>query len=100
MHFFGFFGVAATAAGILTGAVLLFQKVFARAAFASNATLAFATIALLLAGLQIMCLGLASEMLSRTYYESQKKPIYVATATRSSAMDSRCNHEVGRTLAY
>jgi glycosyltransferase involved in cell wall biosynthesis len=98
MHFFGFFGVAATAAGILTGSVLLFQKVFARAAFASNATLAFATIALLLAGLQIMCLGLASEMLSRTYYESQKKPIYVARATKCSGMDSRFNQEVGGTL--
>jgi len=99
MHFFGFFGVAATAAGILTGSVLLFQKVFAQAAFASNATLAFATIALLLTGLQIMCLGLASEMLSRTYYESQKKPIYVDRATKCSGMDSRFNQEVGGTLA-
>jgi len=78
MHFFGFFGLAATGAGILTGALLAFQKVIARAVFVSNATLAFATIALLLAGLQIVCLGLASEILSRTYYESQKKSIYVA----------------------
>ena len=84
MHFFGFFGLAATGAGILTGSLLLFQKVVAHAAFASNSTLAFATIALLLAGLQIICLGLASEILSRTYYESQKKPIYVARETTIS----------------
>jgi len=49
MHFFGFIGLAATGAGILTGFLLLFQKVAARAVFASNATLTFATIALLLA---------------------------------------------------
>ena len=84
MHFFGFFGLAATGAGIVTGALLTFQKVIARAVFVSNATLAFATIALLLAGLQIVCLGLASEILSRTYYESQKKPIYVTRETMIS----------------
>ena len=84
MHFFGFFGLAATGAGFLSGSLLLFQKVFARAVFASNATLTLATIALLLAGGQIMCLGLVSEMLSRTYYESQKKPIYVTRATKGS----------------
>src|SRR4029077_4772294 len=82
MHFFGFFGFAATGAGILTGSLLLFQKVIGRAAFISNSILAFATIALILTGLQIVCLGLASEILSRTYYESQKKPIYVTRATR------------------
>ena len=98
MHFFGFFGVAATSAGVLTGSVLLFQKVFARAAFASNSTLAFGTIALLLAGLQIICLGLASEMLSRTYYESQKKPIYVTSATKCSDMDPRFDQELEGTL--
>jgi len=38
--------------------LLLFQKVAARAVFASNATLTFATIALLLAGAQIMCMGI------------------------------------------
>ena len=39
--------------------------------------LTFAAIALILAGVQILCLGLASEIVSRTYYESQKKSIYV-----------------------
>ena len=78
MHFFGFFGLAATGSGILTGLLLLFQKLAARAVFTSNATLTFATIALILAGAQILCMGFLSEILSRTYYESQKKPVYVA----------------------
>lgn len=94
MHFFGFFGLVTTGAGIVTGSMLLFQKVFAHAVLASNSSLTFATIALLLAGVQIMCLGLVSEIVSRTYYESQKKPIYVARATKSSNASSGFNQEV------
>ncbi len=94
MHFFGFFGLLATGAGIMTGSLLLFQKAIARTVFTSNATLTFATIALLLAGAQIMCVGLTSEMLSRTYYESQKKPIYVTRTTRSSDVDLGFRGEV------
>src|SRR5258706_8604317 len=94
MHFFGFFGLAATGAGILTGSLALFQKAIARTVFTSNATLTFATIALLLAGVQIMCVGLTSEMLSRTYYESQKKPIYVSRATTISEADLEFRPEV------
>jgi glycosyltransferase involved in cell wall biosynthesis len=94
MHFFGFFGLIATGAGIMTGSLLLFQKVFARAVFASNSSLTFATIALLLAGVQILCLGFVSEMLSRTYYESQKKPIYATRATKSSDANSGFDQEV------
>jgi glycosyltransferase involved in cell wall biosynthesis len=94
MHFFGFFGLAATGAGIVTGSLVLFQKAIARTVFTSNATLTFATIALLLAGAQILCVGLVSEMLSRTYYESQKKPIYVTRTTRISEMDLEFRHEV------
>ena len=38
---------------------------------------------LILAGVQLLCLGLVCEVLSRTYYESQKKPIYAARVMRS-----------------
>jgi len=94
MHFFGFFGLLATGAGIMTGSLLLFQKAIARTVFTSNATLTFATIALLLAGVQIMCVGLTSEILSRTYYESQKKPIYVSRPTTVSDADLGLRGEV------
>jgi glycosyltransferase involved in cell wall biosynthesis len=104
MHFFGFFGLLAIGAGILTGSILVFQKIAAQAAFASNSTLAIATIALLLSGLQIMCLGFASEMLSRTYYESQGKSIYVTRAARASDTHPAPNPEavgsVGKVRGY
>lgn len=37
----------------------------------------------MLVGVQIICLGLAAELLSRTYYESQGKPIYAVRKMRS-----------------
>jgi len=82
----------------LTGFLLLFQKLAARAVFASNATLTFATIALLLAGAQIMCMGFVSEILSRTYYESQKKPVYVTRPTGMPEMGLGSKYDVAGAL--
>ena len=93
-HFFSFFGFAATCAGILSGALLLFQKMIAREVFISNVTLAIATITLLLAGAQILCIGLASEMLARTHRESQDKPTYVSGAMKDSDEEVRISREV------
>jgi glycosyltransferase involved in cell wall biosynthesis len=98
MHFFGFFGLAATIAGILTGLLLLFQKVAARAVFTSDTTLTFATIALVLAGAQIMCMGFLSEILSRTYYESQKKPVYVTRPAKMRETDRGSKYDVAGAL--
>jgi hypothetical protein len=38
--------------------------------------LLFIAMLLLLSGIQFLSVGLIGEMLSRTYYESQNKPIY------------------------
>ena len=77
LHFFGVFGVLATGLGGFSGILLLLQKlIFHRQVFASNIALAIAAAVMFVAGVQILCLGLASEMLCRTYYESQQKPIY------------------------
>jgi glycosyltransferase involved in cell wall biosynthesis len=77
LHFFGAFGLLATGLGGCSSILLLLQKlILHRQVFASNMVLAIAAAVLLVAGVQILCLGLASEMLCRTYYESQQKPIY------------------------
>jgi glycosyltransferase involved in cell wall biosynthesis len=99
LHFFGFFGLSATGAGILSGVLLLFQRLIAHSEIlASNGSLTVAAIILIVAGVQIICLGLASEMLSRTYYESQKKPIYVTRATTRSDMNLGFRQEAVRSL--
>jgi len=95
LHFFGFFGLTAVGAGFLSFLLALFQTLIAHSQLlASNGSLTFAGIVLIAAGVQIICLGLVSEMLARTYYESQKKPIYAIRAIKSSATKTRFNPEV------
>jgi glycosyltransferase involved in cell wall biosynthesis len=84
LHFFGFFGLLATGVGTLIGAALVFKKlVLHKEVMLENGPLLFAATVLILAGIQFLCLGLVSEILSRTYYESQGKPIYSIKAIRS-----------------
>jgi len=71
-----------------------FQKAIARTVFTSNATLTFGDDRSAFGWSSIMCVGLTSEMLSRTYYESQKKPIYVSRATTISEADLEFRPEV------
>ena len=89
LHFFGFFGLLATGAGTLIGSALVFKKlVLHKEVMLANGPLLFAATVLILAGIQFLCLGLASEILSRTYYESQGKPIYAIKAIRSHELPS------------
>jgi glycosyltransferase involved in cell wall biosynthesis len=100
LHFFGFFGLLATGAGILIGAALVFKKLaLHKEVMLENGPLLFAATVLILAGIQFLCLGLVSEILSRTYYESQGKPIYAIKAIRShespSTPEIRQEHRAG-----
>ena len=100
LHFFGFFGLLTTGAGTLIGAALVFKKlVLHKEVMLENGPLLFAATVLILAGIQFLCLGLASEILSRTYYESQGKPIYAIKAIRShespSTLTLRQEHGAG-----
>ncbi|HTG60773.1 MAG TPA: glycosyltransferase family 2 protein [Terriglobia bacterium] len=100
LHFFGFFGLLATGAGTLIGAALVFKKlVLHKEVMLENGPLLFAATVLILAGIQFLCLGLVSEILSRTYYESQGKPIYAIKAIRShespSTLTLRQEHGAG-----
>jgi len=84
LHFFGFLGMLATGAGTIIGSSLLFEKlVLHKEIMLQNGPLLFATTILVLTGIQLLCLGLASELLSRTYYESQGKPIYATREIKS-----------------
>jgi len=83
LHFFGSLGLLMTGAGTFIGSSLAFKKlVLHQEIMLRNGPLLFAATILILAGIQLLCLGLASELLSRTYYESQDKPIYVAREIR------------------
>ena len=64
-------------AGILTSVVALLGRLFGYGTITPVlGPLLVAATALVLGGVVILCLGLVAEILCRTYYESQKKPIY------------------------
>ena len=84
LHFFGFLGLLLAGVGTFMGCSLAFKKlVFHQAIMLQNGPMLFAATLLILVGVQILCLGLVAEILSRTYYESQGKPIYAVRGMRS-----------------
>ena len=84
LHFFGPLGLLATGTGTLIGCWLAFSKlVLHDAIMIPHGPLLFAATLLILVGVQILCLGLVAEIMSRTYYESQGKPIYAVRETRN-----------------
>ena len=88
LHFFGFFGLLAAGTGTLMASVLLLKKlVLHQAVMLQNGPLLFASTIFILAGIQIVGLGLVSELLARTYYESQGKPIYVMRSIQSQELE-------------
>ena len=95
LHFFGFFGLLAAGTGTLMASFLLLKKlVLHQAVMLQNGPLLFASTLFILAGIQLVCLGLVSEILARTYYESQGKPIYVMRSIKSQDLEAEIG--VGR----
>lgn len=77
LHFFGPIGLLATVVGFLINLWLIVDKALnGTALFDKHGPLMLLGAVLILAGVQLISSGLIGEMLSRTYFESQGKPIY------------------------
>jgi glycosyltransferase involved in cell wall biosynthesis len=76
MHFFGSIGLACGAAGALILGGLLLQKLRGIHIMVEHGPLLIAGSVLVLTGIQMFCTGLIGEVLMRTYFESQRRPIY------------------------
>jgi glycosyltransferase involved in cell wall biosynthesis len=74
MYVFGFGGLLAIAASLVTSTYLLVIKVMG--GDIANRPLLTLAVVLGLAGIQLFCFGLLGELLIRTYHESQGRPIY------------------------
>jgi len=86
MHFLGFFALLMTGVGGLMGSVVVLKSMlFHQSVMLQNGPLLFGATLFALAGIQLLGLGLVSEILSHTYYESQKKPIYTTRQIQSHA---------------
>src|SRR5262245_2425734 len=87
LQFFGSWGLLSTAAGILTGLFLAYKKFLVHVEIMKeHGPMLFAAVLLIVCGIQLISVGLLGEMLSRTYYESQKKPTYSVRDIRTRAV--------------
>ncbi len=76
IHVFGTLGLACAGLGTLIGLYLTFIKLFLGENIGSRPLLILAVL-LVVIGVQLVTTGLMGEMITRTYYESQHKPIYL-----------------------
>jgi glycosyltransferase involved in cell wall biosynthesis len=84
LHFFGKLTLASFAGGAGIGAFLAYEKFFHHAnLMLEHGPLMLTGMFLLVTAVQFLSLGLIGELLSRTYYESQNKPIYNVREIRS-----------------
>jgi glycosyltransferase involved in cell wall biosynthesis len=85
LQLFGTLGLLSTAAGSGAAIFLLIRKFIVHVKIMqTHGPLFLASILLIICGIQLISLGLVGEMMSRTYYETQKKRIYAVAETRSS----------------
>jgi glycosyltransferase involved in cell wall biosynthesis len=83
LQIFGLVGGAMGLLGVLVTAWLAYQRLFGYQSIANRPLLLFG-ILLIFTGLQLITLGLLAEFQSRTYHESQNKPIYVIREIREA----------------
>lgn len=76
IQLFGKWGIYTLLAGFCSGAMTLYMKFFEQLSMNRNPLLTL-TAFLLFMGVQFIVLGLLGELNTRTYFESQGKPIYV-----------------------
>ena len=84
LQFFGLLGIFGSGTGMLICLVLAFKKLyFHTQLLTQHGPLLLLGIALFVSGIQFMSMGLLGEMMARTYYESQNKPIYSLREVKS-----------------
>jgi glycosyltransferase involved in cell wall biosynthesis len=94
LHFFGLLSLLGVGAGTGIGLFLLYDKVWLhRSIMLEHGPLLFVAMLLFLTGIQFLSVGLIGEMLSRTYYESQKKPIYTLREIKRGRPESMAKVE-------
>jgi glycosyltransferase involved in cell wall biosynthesis len=76
LQMFGLIGVPMGLVGFAIAAYLSYERLFGYESIANRPLLLLAVL-LIFSGLQLVTMGLLAEIMSRTYHESQDKPIYV-----------------------
>src|SRR6266511_5382049 len=77
LQIFGLLGVGAAALGAVITAYLGYVRLVLQLPIAERTPLLLVGVLLVFIGVQLVTFGLLAELLARTYYESQNKPVYV-----------------------
>ncbi len=86
-HMFGFLGIGSGALGFLLAIYLTVQKLVYDTDIGGRPLLLLSVL-LIFIGFQFITMGLLGEMLSRTYHESQDKPVFVVGEILSGKKDA------------
>lgn len=92
LQIFGLLGLAAGAAGTVILGYLAYIRLTTPQGIADRPLLLLGML-LLFIGVQLVTFGLLAELLARTYYESQNKPVYVIREIRQTPELAPVDHE-------
>jgi glycosyltransferase involved in cell wall biosynthesis len=83
LHFFGRIGLLGVATGTLTAFVLVAKKLlYGTDVMVEHGPLTLMAILFIVTGIQLFSIGLIGELVARTYYETQRKPVYAVREVR------------------
>ena len=84
LQFFGLLGMSGAGLGFLVAAFLIYEKFYHHEPIMTeHGPLMLLAVALLVSGMQFISIGLLGEIMTRTYHESQNKPIYALREVKS-----------------
>ncbi len=97
LQFFGLLGVGGAGIGLMLAVFLAFTKIYYHTPIMTqHGPLMLLAVALFVSGVQFISMGLLGEMLARTYYESQNKPIYALREVKSHRKETGDSAEQAR----
>jgi glycosyltransferase involved in cell wall biosynthesis len=94
LQIFGLVGGAMTLVGLAVSGYLAYVRLFGYQSIANRPLLLFG-ILLIFSGMQLITLGLLAELQSRTYHESQDKPVYVIREILETPVSARSRELLG-----
>ncbi len=84
LQFFGLLGVAGVGSGLAIASFLAVAKFYyGKSIMLEHGPLMLLGVGLFISGVQLVSMGLLGEIIARTYYESQNKPIYSLREVKS-----------------
>jgi len=84
LQFFGMLGMSGAGLGSLLALFLAYEKIYLhKPIMTEHGPLMMLAVALFIGGVQFLSMGLLGELIARTYYESQNKPIYALREVKS-----------------